>query len=70
MSTLQIEMKTLPPDEAIATKSNADLMSPTVVAHVDASPEKKEVTTPSPEETDQGTLTGRQVVHGTSLIME
>lgn len=65
MDVPQIELKEIQTGNTEIKKTNAELMSPTVVANKESPQENKETPTPSPqmEKADTGTLTGKQVVY-------
>ena len=72
MDVPQIELKEIQTNHTEIKKTNAELMSPTVVAHNESPQEVKETPTPSPqmEKVDPGTLTGKQVVYSMILVSE
>ncbi|CBK19715.2 uncharacterized protein [Blastocystis hominis] len=63
MDVPQIELKEIQTGNTEIKKTNAELMSPTVVANKESPQENKETPTPSPqmEKADTGTLTGKQL---------
>lgn len=72
MDVPQIELKEIQTSNAEIKKTNAELMSPVVVANAESPQDGKGTPTPSPqmEKVDTGTLTGKQVVYSTILSSE